>query len=234
MLAVTRKMNGICIAGVTNDLKWVRPVKSHILSLEDIKSDKDYLSISKVYDFSFIKHVPDSPQTENHLIDEAKQITHVKTLNEDERLALFQGLQENSLITSNNNLGIATVLKNNNRSLILLGPVTIESVHMYYQGSHMKSPDITFKIDSLPVKNQRGNDLSCTDLKFRAFAKDLLKKKKLTSLRLTGNELKEVLKFDKIFVAIGLTGKFRDEYWPMVIGLHTVPDYKQEVDYGNL
>ncbi|MDP2908086.1 MAG: hypothetical protein Q8O03_09220, partial [Nanoarchaeota archaeon] len=119
-------------------------------------------------------------------------------------------------------------------SLILLGPVTIESVYMYYQGSHMKSPDITFKINSLPVKKQRGNDLSCTELKFRAFAKDLLKKRKLTSLRLTGNELKEILKFDKIFVAIGLTGKFRDEYWPMVIGLHTVPDYKQEVDYDNL
>ncbi|MDP2907827.1 MAG: hypothetical protein Q8O03_07855, partial [Nanoarchaeota archaeon] len=161
MLAVTRKMNGVCIAGVTNDLKWVRPVKEHILNLEDIKTDKDYLSTSKVYDFSFIKHMPISPQTENYLIDEAKRITYVKTLTEGERIALFNGLQENSLITSNSKLDIATVLKNNHRSLILLGPVTIESVYMYYQGSHMKSPDITFKINSLPVKKQRGNDLSC-------------------------------------------------------------------------
>lgn len=26
----------------------------------------------------------------------------------------------------------------------------------------------------------------------------------------------------------------RDEYWPRIIGFHTVPDYKQEVDYDNL
>lgn len=234
MLAVTRKVNGICIAGVANDLKWVRPVKNHILNLEDIKSDKDYLSTSKVYDFSFIKHIPTLPQTENYLIDEAKQITYVKTLTENERLALFQRLQENSLIISNRELDTAAVLKNNKRSLIFLGPVTIESVHMRYENSYMKSPKITFKINSLPVKNQKGNDLSCTDLKFRAFAKDLLKKEKLTSLTLTGNQLQEMLKFEQIFVAIGLTGKFRDEYWPMVIGFHTVPDYKQEVDYDNL
>jgi len=105
---------------------------------------------------------------------------------------------------------------------------------MRYENSYMKSPKITFRINSLHVKNQKGNDLSCTDLKFRAFAKDLLKKKKLTSLTLTGNQLQEMLKFDKIFVAIGLTGKFRDEYWPMIIGFHTIPDYKQEVDYDNL
>lgn len=86
MLAVTRKVNGICIAGVTNDIKWVRHVKNRILNLEDINPDKGYLAISKVYDFSFVKHAFASPQTENYLIDETKRITRVKALTEDEKL----------------------------------------------------------------------------------------------------------------------------------------------------
>lgn len=235
ILAVTRKNNGICIAGINDKLEWIRPIKNRILNVNDIKLNKKYLSISNSYEFSFSKHVPSAPQTENYLIDETKPIIHVKTLAEDDRRALFQSLQENSLITSNSPSNISTILKSDKRSLIFLGPVTIDSVYMRFENSYMKSPRVTCTINSLPIKNQKGNsDLSCTDLKFRAFAKDLLKKKKLNSLTLTGTQLQELLGFKQVFVAIGLTGEFRDEYWPMIIGIHTIPDYKQEINYDDL
>lgn len=239
ILAVTRKVNDVCIAGVNDELKWIRPIKKPVLKLKDIKvKNRGYLSVSNVYDFSFTKHIPNAPQAEDYLMDEKKDIMHIKTLTESERKSLFLKLSENSLITSD--LDIAAILKNNKRSLILLGPVTVESVYMRYEDKYMKSPRISCKIDSFLIKNQKGkSDISCTDLKFRAFAKDLLKKENKKDMLLTGVELKRSLGFSHVFIAIGLTRYFEPkkgngDYWPMIIGFHTIPDYKQEIDYNDL
>lgn len=235
ILAVTKRYDGICIAGIDNNLKWVRPAKNRTLTLEDIKLNGEYLSISNIYDFSFIKHNPSSYQTENYLIDETKNISYIKTLAEQERKDLFPKLSENSLITLNPELDISKVLKKEKRSLILLGPVEIESIYIYCENNKIKTPRIACNLNSFPIKNQRGkHDLPCTDLKFRAFAKHLLKERNTEHLSLHGNELKKLLKFDQAFIAIGLTEKFREDYWPMIIGFHTIPDYKQEIDYDDL
>lgn len=235
ILAVTKRYDGICIAGVDNNLRWVRPAKNRTLTLEDIKLNGEYLSISSVYDFSFIKHNPHNYQTENYIMDETKKILYTKTLTEQERKNLFPKLSENSLIISNPERDISAVLKKEKRSLILLGPVEIESLYIYSENSKMKTPRIICNLNSFQIKNQRGkHDLPCTDLKFRAFAKHLLKEKNTDSLSLHGDELKKLLKFNQVFIAIGLTEKFREDYWPMIIGFHTIPDYKQEVDYNDL
>jgi len=233
ILAVTKRYGGVCIAGIDKTLKWIRPTKEKELNLEDIHlSNGNYISIGKVYNFNFTKHSPVECQTENYIINEDEKILNFKTLTESQRQKLFSRLSENSLVTSNPSLDIAQILKNRNRSLILLGPVNIESV------SILMNPRINSKLDSIQIKGQNNViNLPCTDLKFRAFAKNLLKKRNENSLTLNGSEFKDLIKYDQIFLAIGLTLKHKtggglEDNWPMIIGVHTIPDYEQEVDYN--
>jgi hypothetical protein len=39
---------------------------------------------------------------------------------------------------------------------------------------------------------------------------------------------------EDFYLALGLSRSYKGEYWLLVLGVHTVPDYEMEVDYGNL
>jgi len=233
ILAVTKREYGVCIAGVDEKLNWVRPIKNRILVLDDIKLNNGiYLSNSCVYNFSVKKAVSKGYQTENYLIDEKEPIKYLKRLGDAERNEIFSTLSENSLVTSNPDLDICKLLKEKNRSLILLGPATIDSVELSQDDSvHVR---FDFSIGQIKIKNQNLRSLPCTDLKFLSFAKDLLDEQTTTYLRLSGQDLKDLLKVEKFFIAIGLTAElYKGDYWPMVIGIHTIPEYTQKTDYGN-
>ena len=234
VLAVTKREYGVCIAGVDKKLNWVRPVKNRILVLDDIKlNDGVYLSNSCVYNLSAKKAGSKGYQSENYLIDEKEPIRYFKKLRDAERNEIFSKLSENSLIMSNPNHDICKLLKEKNRSLILLGPVTIDSVELSQDDNVHARFD--FSIGQIKIKNQNLRSLPCTDLKFLSFAKGLLEEQNTSYLRLNGDDLKDLLKVEKFFIAVGLTAElYRGDYWPMVIGVHTVPDYTQKTDYDNL
>lgn len=234
VLAVTKREYGICIAGVDERLNWVRPVKNKILVLDDIKLNGGvYLSNSCVYNLSAKKAGSKGYQSENYLIDEKEPIRYFKKLGDAERNEIFSKLSENSLIMPNPNQGICKLLKEKNRSLILLGPVTIDSVELSQDDNVHARFD--FSIGQIKIKNQNLRSLPCTDLKFLSFAKGLLEEQNTSYLRLNADDLKDLLKVEKFFIAVGLTAElYMGDYWPMVIGVHTIPDYTQKTDYGNL
>ncbi|GEM_PF-5483549 len=233
VLAVTKREHGVCIAGVDEKLNWVRPVKNRILMLEDIKSnDGSHLSSSCVYAVSAKKVDSKSYQSENYLLDEEEPVIYVKKLGDEERNEVFSKLSENSLIMSSPNQDVCKLLKEKNRSLILLGPVTIDSVELSQDDNVHARFD--FSIGRIKIKNQNLRSLPCTDLKFLSFAKDLLEEQNAPYLRLNGDDLKDLLKVEKIFMAIGLTAElYVGDYWPMLIGVHTIPDYTQKTNYGD-
>ncbi|MBW2976247.1 hypothetical protein KY347_02265 [Candidatus Woesearchaeota archaeon] len=233
ILAVTKRDYGVCIAGIGEKLSWVRPIKNRILVLDDIKLNRGvYLSNSCVYTVSAKKSGCKGHQSENYLIDEKEPISYLKKLGDAERNELFSKLSENLLITSNPNQGVCKLLKEKNRSLILLGPVTIDAVELSQDDNiHAR---IDFSIGQIKIKNQNFKSLPCTDFKFLSFSKDILKEQNTSYLRLDGNDLRDLLKVEKFFIALGLTAElYRGDYWPMVIGVHTIPDYTQEIDYSN-
>ena len=235
ILAVTKRYNSVCIAGVDEQRKWIRPVKVGELSLENIRvNGSNYVSVGNKYEFAFSGHSPLQCQTENYAIETRQGIVHRATLTETQKRELFLSLSENSLITSNPSLDITQILKDKNRSLVLLGPVSIQRVYIYKNGN-MKAPNITFNINSINVKGPNNRaDLPCTDLKFRAFAKELLRQRNANSITLEENELKNLLRYNHVFIVIGLTTLFRGENWPMIIGVHTLPDYTQNINYNDL
>lgn len=231
VLAVTKRNNGVCIAGVDENLNWVRPIKNRIMVLSDIRiSSGAFVSPFCVYHLSAKKADPQGYQSENYLIDDTEILRYSEKLGDVERKELLLRLSENSLIVSPLPQNICKLLKENNRSLILLGPVTIDSVELSQDDNFHARFD--FSVGQMRIKNQNMRGLPCTDLKFLSFAKDLLREQHTSYLRLEGDGLKNLLKVDEIFIAVGLTAElYRGDYWPMVIGAYTVPDYAQETDY---
>jgi hypothetical protein len=226
ILAISKRLNGVCIAGVDKRNKWIRPVKKEELMLDDIKLEKGYIEALNIYELHFSAPSPVQCQTENFLIDTNWPIFPKGEISD--RLKFFIPLCENSLVTHSN---ITEILKSKNRSLIMLGPVRLISAYFHKEENEMKAPEITFSVNGINVKGVR-DSLLCTDLKFYSFARSLLKDK--DEITLSENELKSLLGYFRVYVVIGLTKLHKGVNWPMVIGLHTVPDYKMEIGYGGM
>ena len=87
------------------------------------------------------------------------------------------------------------------------------------------------------------SSLPCTDLKWRAFGRALLAKEGASSadqqvrtISLTNQELRQALGGGEraIWLALGLTRELHGRRWPLVVGVHTIPDYEATVDYSTL
>jgi hypothetical protein len=227
ILAVSKRLNGVCIAGVDKRNKWIRPVKKEELMLPDIKLEKGYIEALNTYELHFSSPCPVQCQTENFLIDTNWPIFPKGEI--QDRLKFFIPLCENSIVVHDRN--IADVLKSKNRSLVMLGPVRLMSAYFHKENGEMKAPEITFSVNNIQVKGVR-DSLLCTDLKFYSFARNLLKDK--DELTLNETELKSLLGYFRVYVVIGLTKLHKGVNWPMVIGLHTVPGYGMKIDYDEL
>jgi hypothetical protein len=233
IVSVTKRLNGVCIAGIGKNNAWVRPTKREELVLNDIRlNENEYIEVQNIYEFHFTGKTPVQCQTENYLLDEYRTIVHKGMMPESERRKLFHQICENSLVSEHMN--IADSLRAKNRSIVMLGPVRLQSVYLHEE-EMMKCPEITISVNSVAIKGIQGRaNLLCTDLKFWAFAKALLKERNTKSLTLNENELRSILHFDKVFIIIGLTKLYHGKNWPMIIGLHFFPDYRQEIDYPSM
>jgi len=221
ILAVSKRLNGVCIAGIGND-RWIRPTKKEELMLDDIRLENGYVSVGNTYEFHFSGRNPQQCQSENYLMEGS--ILKKSTLSEDERRRLFTSLCENTFTT-------AEALKARNRSLVMLGPIRIDSVYIHKE-EKMKPPEIKFSVNGVEVKGIKDKPMQCTDLKFWSFARSLLGQRE--SLTLDGTEVKKQLRYENMFIIIGLTKLYHGINWPMIISIHTIPDYRQEIDYGLL
>ena len=72
-----------------------------------------------------------------------------------------------------------------------------------------------------------------TDLRWRALGRQLLTKEGGT-LTLGGDRLREAVVGEPLYLSVGLSRSFQGQMWPMVVGVHCLPDYKANVDPANL
>lgn len=47
------------------------------------------------------------------------------------------------------------------------------------------------------------------------------------------NQLKARLGVERMFLVIGLSRRFNNNYWPMVVAFLTCPDFKADIDLSN-
>jgi hypothetical protein len=118
------------------------------------------------------------------------------------------------------------------RSLCLIQPDRLWASFVCDAYSRKYEARIGFTLNGLdyPVANAKG--LPVTGLKWRALGREWLGEG--SRLALEYDPLLERLGASEIYLAIGLSRPFQGKAWPLVIGVHTVPEYPATIDYGNL
>ncbi|HEY6328453.1 MAG TPA: hypothetical protein VI756_03880, partial [Blastocatellia bacterium] len=82
------------------------------------------------------------------------------------------------------------------------------------------------------IRNKTFSDVGCTDLRMRALGR-LLMAGSQDTIDLTEDDFKRRDK-ETVYLAIGLSRLYMDKYWPIVVGVHSVPELDVEIDYARL
>lgn len=236
IMAMTRMLSGVCTAGFTlqshpsSHLAWVRPVKEHgSLLLGDLTdAEARVIQCSDVVELNLIRHRPRSPHAEDWTSD---FIFHRPRL-----LRQLEGEKRARFLAGHLDKAPQEVLgPQPSRSLCLVRPercwasFTLDPYSLKYEAR------IGFALDG--ASNQGANSargIPVTDLKWRALGRRWLENDGVKDLSLDETRLQKRVGAQEIFLALGLGRSHQGKSWLLVIGVHTVPDYRAEIDYTNL
>ncbi len=234
LLAVTRMLGGLCLAGMTAEqdpvtgLRWVRPVSEygHVLLGDITTATGQVLRPFDVVAFCLVRPRPDPPHAEDWTVDFVHHRPRILRRLDGDRRARFL---ERTLDQEP-----GQVLRVRERSLCLVKPDWVTGCFRLDPYSGKFDAHLGFGLDGRRYTgSQAKGGLPVTDLKWRALGRAWLP----TAggwVDFDQGDLEARFGIEKIYLALGLTRSFRGEFWPMVIGVHAEPDFEAEVDYDNL
>ena len=236
ILAVTAMRTGVCVAGVRQDAPsvWVRPVREFgTVMLGDITYPSQAGERRVMRPFDIVEITLDGRHLEPPFVEDwVCDFSHhhprlLGTLEEDKRLALLQAASA----------APEGICSGHDRSLgaCMADDLTATFSHDEYAGKY----EARLSFGAQPTET---SSLPCTDLKWRAFGRALLAKEGTSStdqqvrtISRTNQELRQALGGERaIWLALGLTRELHGRRWPLVVGVHTIPDYEAAVDYSTL
>jgi hypothetical protein len=204
----------ICCGGIDADnRRWVRPIRLPTNNLRIADVHQGGIELFKLYNqvrFLARRRISNPPHTEDFEVDWSHTPSLIGQVSGEERRRMLRAWCENP------GGSIRDYLVSRNRSLMLAKPAEIRSITVNTFEQKMQTR-IQFLI------NERFYNLPCTDIKWRAHC------------RMLGSDeiLREIQRLE-VYFTIGLSRLFREDYWPMVVGVHMVPDYDVSIDYNNL
>lgn len=226
LLAVTRMQSGVCIGGTPPPStglspRWIRPVKPFgTLMPGDIRLPHGELM--QPWDIVALElgrarsHPPHVEDVETDFVHHRPELRG--RLPEAERRPLLERLAEPEP---------ERLWKDQERSLTVFSPSTLTATFSWDAYSARYDARLAWpgcgRPDGLPV----------TDLKWRALGRQLTAAGPAEQ-RLDAEELRRHLGCEAFFVAAGLSRAFQGEYWPLVVAVHTFPDYAATVDERRL
>jgi hypothetical protein len=241
MLAVTLMKTGVCIAGVRPDRpsEWVRPVRDFgSVLLGDITypsapgesipaPQRRVMRPFDLVELTLGRARPEPPHVEDWTCDFVRSRPRLLgVVPEAERAALLDAAAAtpNELWTRHiRSLGTHAV-----------GTLTASFTLDPYTGKY--EARLTFADQPAGAAS-----VPCTDLKWRALGRRLLVARQSASgdgprtLTLAGNALWDVLGGERrCWLALGSTRSYDGRHWPLIVGVHTLPDYEAVVDYSML
>jgi hypothetical protein len=233
LLAVTRMLGGVCIAGMTADpdpvtrLRWVRPVRDygHIL-LGDITTDQGkLLQPFDVAEFRLVCAHPDPPHSEDWITDFRRPPSVVRHLEGDKRTRFLHTYQDTDP---------CQVLRTCERSLCLFQPEWIRGCFRLDGYSGKFDARLAFEFDGQPfIGSHARGGLAVTDLRWRALGRSWLPQDG-GWVDFDLGDLEARYGIQQVYLAAGLTRSHQGGYWPIIVGVHTVPDHQAVVDPENL
>jgi hypothetical protein len=222
LLAVTRMLSGVCIGGVApGSNHWVRPVKPFgCPQLGDIRfANGELMRPFDVVSLHLLEPQPDPPHVEDVRCDFIRPRPEWRgRLSEGEREALLESCQDPRP---------SHVWCGGERSLTLFEPhaLTVAFSRDTYSG----------KFDSRIAwpEYHRAQGVAVTDLKWRALGWDWVTRGP-SNQQYDLPALRRRLGVERVFLAVGLSRNFQGQFWPIVVGVHTLPDYEATVDERRL
>ena len=227
ILAMSKMISGICVAGFTRDpdpvtgLCWVRPVRDYDTLLPGDMTDTDdcFVQCGDVVELNLLTPRPDPPHIEDWLTDFVHHRPRLLRRLEGERRARF--------FTEYLDRVPEEVLIQHTRSLCLVEPEQVWARFSLdaYSGKYEARMGFVLAddINHLQATSRRG--VSVTDLKWRALGRSWLGAKG-GFLALAHDVLLTRLGAEALFLTVGLSRNWQGEYWPLVVGVHVVPDYE--------
>ena len=234
ILAVTKMLGGVCIAGMTAEpdpvtrLRWVRPVREfgHVLLGDITTPEQQVLRPFDVVSFNLIRPRPEPPHTEDWIADFVHQRPRI--------LRRLEGERRKGFLENHQDTAPLQVLQAQQRSLCLIKPDWVKGCFQLDLPSGDFDARLAFGLDgrtcgASPAKG----GLSVTDLKWRALGRAWLGPSGGRKDFGTG-DLETEFKLGQIYLVVGLTRSFQGSFWTIIVGVHTAKDYKASVDYDNL
>jgi hypothetical protein len=231
---MTYMRSGICTAGFLQQpdevtrLRWVRPVKEHdTLRLADMTDASGRVTqTGDVVELDLQKPHPEMPHTEDWITDFVYQRPRLLRRLEGEHRARF--------LASHLDRAPQDVITHQTRSLCLIKPDEVWARFSHDPQSGQYEARLGFRLAN--IAHERANSprgIPVTDLKWRALGRTWLSQGP-GELALTGAELASRLQTTDVYLALGLSRGYENEYWLLVIGVHVVPDYETVIHYNNL
>lgn len=233
VLAMTKMANGICAAGIESEQtnlvtgQWIRPVRldisdpmEHCIQLTDfIIQGELQIKLLGLSEFFLKEPKPSPPHIEDWVIDRRVKPRLIKEFTDNEKLVFLNGNAHNEDLDK---------LTRKECSLGLIKPDDF----LIHFGPNKKGDDIAVRVD-FTIRKERWKDKPCPDIRLRALGRYILQYLKKPSHCLA---MEDFLKkgYANIFFALGLTRLYQGENWLMVIGVHTIPEYKAKIDFSEL
>jgi hypothetical protein len=234
ILAVTRMLGGVCVAGMTTDpdpttgLRWVRPVREHghVLLGDITTTDGTVIHPFDVVKFNLLQPRVISPHTEDWITDFVCQRPRI--------VRRLEGQSRADFLSKYLDTNPCEILDSQQRSLCLVKPDWIKGSFRLDTCSGQFEARLAFGLDQRPyLGSYAKGGLPVTDLKWRALGR--------TWLPLDGGwtefdagDLEARFGIQQVYLAIGLTRSYRGDCRPIIIGVHTLPNYESTIDYDNL
>jgi hypothetical protein len=234
ILAVTRMRGGVCIAGMTTEpdattgLRWMRPTRDfgHVLLGDITTREGTVLRPFDVVLFNCIGARADPPHVEDCVVDFVRNRPRI-----DRRL---EGPRRADFLARYLDRNPDEVLRDHRRSLCLLEPDWVKGTFRLdeYTGKYDARLGFGFRGSIYQSSHAKGG-LPVTDIKWRALGRDWLPNQGGWT-EFDAGDLEARFGIQKIYLAIGLSRSYQGRLWPLVIGVHTVPDYDATLDYDDL
>ncbi|MGH9846281.1 MAG: dual OB domain-containing protein [Blastocatellia bacterium] len=233
ILAVTKMHGGVCTAGIDADGHWVRPVRPIdarasryetitdycLLPLDFFHGGQSHLANLGVTRFFLSEASPQPPHVEDWMMDLRRKPQLIRRLTQDEQSAFLAAHVES---------GASLLAAEPARSLALIHPLAFSFSFGWNQTGDDVAVRASFKTSEVEV-----GDAGCTDLRLRALGRRLLEKSGGKACSLDQTDFERQGKA-ATYLAIGLSRLYRNKHWPILVGVHSLPELTVEVDYARL
>jgi hypothetical protein len=235
VLAMTRMLSGICTAGFTREpdpvtgLRWMRPIRDFDTVQPGDMTDANgrLVQCSDVVELNLLAPRPNPPHVEDWLTDFVRRRPRLLRRLEGEKRARF--------FAKYLDLAPEDVLVHHTRSLCLVQPEQVWASFSLdrYSGKYEARMGFLLAGDASHPQATSRRGASVTDLKWHALGRAWLGEEG-GRLRLDQDALYERLNAEAIYLAVGLGRKWQGKYWPLVVGVHVVPDYELRIANGRV